>query len=65
MGQKTYQRILQCSECGDTPNDGEPLWEMGGDHWCEDCCNKDEDEEEERCDCYDIQGSCDCDVCGV
>jgi hypothetical protein len=49
MGNKTYQRILTCSICNKTPDDGEPLWEMITDFWCETCIDymetsqKDED----------------------
>ena len=42
MGQRTYQRILTCSECGKTPNDGEPMWEMSGEYWCKSCCENEE-----------------------
>lgn len=45
MGHRTYQRILECSQCGRTPEDGEPMWQMGSEYWCEDCCNKDESDE--------------------
>ena len=44
MGHRTYQRILECAICGGTPDDGEPMWEMGSDFWCEQCCDKDQDE---------------------
>ena len=47
MGGRTYQRILECSECRRVPEHGEPMWEMGGEHWCEECCDKDEEEVEE------------------
>ena len=37
MGQKIIQRIVSCDCCGETPNDGEPLWEMGNENICEKC----------------------------
>jgi hypothetical protein len=47
MGQRTYQRILDCAVCNQTPEDGEPLWDMGGEYWCEKCCNDDHEDKEE------------------
>ena len=44
MGQKIRQRILVCDVCGKTPDDGETMWEMGREVWCEDCCNRLESE---------------------
>ena len=48
MGHRTAQRILTCSICNNTPEDGEYLWEMCGEYWCEPCTddqyNNDEDE---------------------
>jgi len=51
MGHRTTQRILECDVCGNTPDDGEYMWEMSGVHWCEPCvsdaiANTDEDETE-------------------
>lgn len=43
MGQKTYQRILECGECRRTPEDGEPMWEMCGMHICEACADSDDE----------------------
>ena len=48
MGHRVTQRIIECSVCRKTPDDGEYLWEMSGEYWCEDCCNKDDEEPEER-----------------
>ncbi len=45
MGHRTRQRILVCAVCDKTPEDGEPLWEMCGEYWCEDCCDKEENPE--------------------
>ena len=47
MGQRTRQRILTCSWCGTIPEDGEPMWEMGSEIWCEECCDKTDNETEE------------------
>jgi hypothetical protein len=61
MGLKTYQRILECGDCGRIPDDGEPMWEMCGQYICETCIDKDEDEEDRKCH-YCGQDSCDCDM---
>jgi len=45
MGHRTTQRILTCDVCGVTPDDGEYMWEMGSEFWCEKCCN---DEHEDK-----------------
>lgn len=42
MGHRTTQRILDCSDCGCTPEDGEYLWEMCGKYICASCIDKDE-----------------------
>jgi hypothetical protein len=39
-----WQRILVCDECGRTPEDFEPLWEMCGLYICADCIEKPDDE---------------------
>ena len=39
MGYRTYQRILVCDVCGRQPDDGEPMWHMGSEVWCEACCD--------------------------
>lgn len=46
MGQRLTQRILECSLCGKTPEDGEYIWEMGRELWCAECCDKMENEQE-------------------
>ena len=44
MGQRITQRIYECDVCGETPDNGEYLWHMGMEMWCEKCCDKaDED----------------------
>ena len=53
MGQRITQRILECSKCGKIPEDGENLWQMGVEIWCEECtlqlayCEKEEDQQED------------------
>lgn len=37
MGRKITQRIITCECCGETPEDGEILWEMAGEYICEKC----------------------------
>lgn len=44
MGHRTTQRILECAICQRIPEDGEPMWEMNSDHWCEQCCDNIENE---------------------
>lgn len=46
MGQRVTQRILECAICGNIPDDGEYLWGMGRQHWCEKCCDAGHEEEE-------------------
>lgn len=49
MGHRVTQRIYECSLCEQQPEDGEYLWYMGNEIWCEECCNKaDEDEDSEE-----------------
>ena len=48
MGQRTTQRILECSECHRTPEDGEYMWAMGNGHWCEECCDNETDEKDDE-----------------
>ena len=48
MGQRVTQRILVCDLCGKVPDDGEHMWEMGRELWCEECCEKQENESEEE-----------------
>ena len=52
MGQRVTQRILECIECNEIPEDGEYLWEMGRGYMCRPCCdaedNEDEDNEDEK-----------------
>jgi len=43
MGRRITQRIYTCDLCGKTPEDGEYVWEMMGEHWCEECCDKEEE----------------------
>lgn len=61
MGQRTTQRILECGDCGRTPEDGEYMWEMCGKHICSTCIEKDEEPEEDRKCMYCGQDGCECD----
>ena len=47
MGQRITQRIYVCSDCGETPNDGEYMWRMDrGRVVCENCIDKDDVDKE-------------------
>ena len=48
MGQIIYQKIYTCDLCGKTPKDGEKLWHMGCEVWCEKCCKKAETGEDDE-----------------
>lgn len=37
MGHRTTQRILECAQCEETPEDGAYLWDMCGKYYCEKC----------------------------
>lgn len=45
MGNRITQRIYECSECGKIPENGEYLWHMGSEIWCEECTEKEPEEE--------------------
>lgn len=47
MGRIIYQHIYTCDICGKTPEDGEKLWHMNSEVWCEKCRNDIEQAEEE------------------
>ena len=47
MGQRITQRIYECAICGKTPEDGEYMYEMCGEHWCYECSNKEDKDEED------------------
>ena len=49
MGHRITQRIHECSQCGKIPEDGEYLWYMGDEIWCEECCDKEEEDDKEDC----------------
>jgi hypothetical protein len=40
MGQRLTQKIYECSLCNNIPEDGENLWQMGNEVWCEKCCDE-------------------------
>jgi len=46
MGHRITQKIYKCDICGKIPDDGEYLWHMGNEVWCEECCDKNEEDEE-------------------
>ncbi len=48
MGHRVTQRILECDVCHTIPDDGQHLWEMCGEYWCETCCEQEENLEEEE-----------------
>jgi len=41
MGHRLTQKIYTCDVCGVTPEDGEYMWHMGNEIWCEKCCDTD------------------------
>ena len=45
MGHRVTQRIITCDECGETPEDGEHLWEMCGEYICSNCIDKDDEDD--------------------
>jgi hypothetical protein len=45
MGNRITQKIYECSICGKTPENGEYMWHMGNEVWCEDCCKEQEEQE--------------------
>ena len=45
MGQRVIQTIYECSLCGKIPEDGQYLWHMANEIWCEECCEKAEMEQ--------------------
>ncbi len=47
MGHRVTQRIFECDVCDVIPEDGQYLWEMCGVHWCEDCCEYEENLEDD------------------
>ncbi len=48
MGHRVTQRILECDVCHTIPDDGQYLWEMCGEYWCEACCEQAGNLEEEE-----------------
>jgi len=48
MGHRIIQTIYTCDLCDKTPEDGEKLWHMNQEVWCEECCNKKDEETEEE-----------------
>lgn len=48
MGKRIKQQILTCDLCNKTPDDGEYMWEMGIEVWCEECCEEQQNESEDE-----------------
>ena len=48
MGQRITQRILECDLCNKIPKNGDNMWQMGNELWCEECCNKEDEEDREK-----------------
>ena len=46
MGHHIRQTIYTCDICDKTPEDGESLWHMNSEVWCESCCDINEGVEE-------------------
>ena len=40
MGKRITQEIYTCNICNEIPEDGEYLWHMGRETWCQSCCDK-------------------------
>lgn len=40
MGHRVIQKIHTCYKCDQTPDDGEKMWYMGNEIWCEKCCDE-------------------------
>lgn len=47
MGHRITQRIHSCDKCGKTPEDGEFMWYMCNEIWCEECTERHDEEESE------------------
>ena len=45
MGHRIPQRLFEWTVCGKIPEDGKYMWYMGNEVWCEECCNKDYDDD--------------------
>ena len=39
MGSRVTQVNYECAICGHKAKDGEHMWYMGSDIWCESCCD--------------------------
>jgi len=52
MGRIIIQKIYTCDVCGRTPDNGENMWHMCSEVWCEECCDKDEQETEDELSLY-------------
>lgn len=51
MGQRITQKIYTCDKCGKIPEDGEYMWYMGNEIWCEECCEEADENEDDSNSC--------------
>lgn len=47
MGNRVVQIDYICAICGHKAADGESMWHMGNEIWCESCCDSGGEEEPE------------------
>jgi len=47
MGHRVTQVNYVCDKCGHEAEDGENMWHMGTEIWCEKCCDGDDEDEDE------------------
>jgi len=47
MGFRLTQKIYECGKCGIVPEDGEFMWYMGNETWCEKCCDSEDENNNE------------------
>lgn len=65
MGKRIVQKIHTCNLCRNTPEDGEVLYEMCGEFWCEKCCDKQDDCSHPRSErSYVGKNMLKCNICG-
>lgn len=48
MGRRVIQKDYVCAICGHDAEDGETMWEMGNEIWCELCCDIDVEDDQEQ-----------------
>ena len=47
MGQRVTQVNYECAICGKKAKDGENMWHMGAEILCENCCDRDSEDNED------------------